>query len=938
MKPVKNKSLTGAGFFARILAALLIVNIATIGILVFVTYTQNTESVTKRTQENVYQQVSILAEKFDEQYRNALERVLRTLIDSPTLNDYLLGSEAEQLVIARRIEREYLRYLSDYPFIHSISFIDDTYNVAISAKNGVRQSGRIDLSDLSKAEVPNEWHKVLELYEKLKSTPVLLFSGNMEWFMPPREPQVMGPFTNAEGKTSAAVGQSKLDASTGTFGGVVIIEFRLDQWFEELKTVEFFNESTVWLFSQEHRALIKPEGVSEDFDPRGLMSDQVTSDIKLFESGQGLIAYTDLPLGPKSKFVRLAASIPTALLLLDLKPVIDFFTAVFVGSILLLTLISYSVSRYLAHPVAALQTTENRLANAQRIARVGNWEWKINDAELTISEQAQVILDYNDSLGRLSFKQFIECAHPDERKSLSDVIEEVVKSRRGGRIEHRVRHRDGSEIPVFQDIELERDGEARVVGTIQDISLRKTTEEKIKKLAYYDSTTGLANRTRLTQLAKEAIESAQSRGRVVGILFLDLDHFKRINDTFGHDVGDELLQQVANRLRHCVRLSDTVGGVPEFERSEKTVARLGGDEFVLLLAGLAKAGDVEIVAERVKKHLTKKFSVAGKDVFISGSVGISIFPDNGETVADLLRHADAAMYHAKNNGRNRFEYFTSSIERDIQQRLSIETRLHKAIERKEFILHYQPRVDIETNRIVAVEALIRWIDPDEGMIRPDQFIPVAEETGLIIPIGEWVLLESCQQMKKWRDVLGIPINMSVNLSPVQFNAPNLLDTLQGAIQESAIEPDSIELELTENALFENINASVNVANEFKALGVRLAIDDFGTGYSSLKQLKRFPVDIIKIDRSFIRDILKSADDALIVKTAISLGHNLRLRVVAEGVETEDQLAFLKEHQCDEVQGYFFGKPQPAREIGDLLMQEARKRSESDKDSHNSRCA
>ena len=931
MKSANVKNHIGTRFFARILAALLIVNIATIGILVFVTYSQNTASVTKRTQENIHQQVSILAAKFEEQYRNAVERSLRSLVDSPTLNDYLLGSEAEKLVIARRLEREYLRYLDDYPFIQSVSFIDDTHKVAVSVKNGIRRSGQIDLLDLPESDVSNEWHEVLRLYDKLKSIPVLLFSGNMEWFMPPREPQFVGPFINAKGQATAAMGQSKLDTNTGTFGGVVIIEFSLDPWFEELKKVRFFNEAPIWLFNQENSALIKPGDGSAELDPRGFMSDQVKSDIELLETAKGLIAYTDLPLGTTSQFVRLAASIPTALLLLDLNPVIDFFTVVLVGSILVLILISYSVSRYLAQPISALQTTQTRLANAQRIARLGHWEWEVDNPELIISDHAHVILGLDKGFGGLSFDRFIACAHPDDRQALSNVIQEVIKTQRSGSIEHRVIHGDGPERSVYQDIEVEGGPKTRVVGIIQDISLRKTTEQRIKKLAYYDSVTGLANRARLNQLATEAIELAESIKCSVGFVFLDLDHFKRINDTFGHDSGDELLRQVSDRLRHCVRLSDAVGSATDFKLSETTVARLGGDEFIILLTRLVQPSDVAIVAKRVNEHLTRKFSVAGKDVFISGSLGISVYPDNGDNVDDLLRHADAAMYHAKNKGRNRFEFFTSSIEREIQHRLSLETRLHQALERGNFILHYQPRIDIQTNQIVAVEALIRWIDPEEGMISPDQFIPIAEETGLIIPIGEWVLNESCRQLSRWRDLVGTSITMSINLSPVQFNAVNLLETLQNAIQVSAIEPAWIELELTENALFQNIDASVQLANEFKALGIRLSIDDFGTGYSSLQQLKRFPVDTIKIDRSFIRDILNDADDALIVKTAISLGHNLRLRVVAEGVENEDQMAFLKKHRCDEVQGYLFGRPQSASEIGHLLLQEARNRLETDND-------
>jgi diguanylate cyclase (GGDEF)-like protein len=571
-------------------------------------------------------------------------------------------------------------------------------------------------------------------------------------------------------------------------------------------------------------------------------------------------------------------------------------------------------------PVAALQITQNRLANAQRIARLGNWEWVVGNPELIISDHARAILGIEKGIDRLSFERFIECAHLDDRKALSSLINEVIKTHFSRSIEHRVSHSDGSEIAVYQDIEVESGAELRVVGTIQDISLRKTTEQRIKKLAYYDPITGLANRTLLNQLSAEAIELAEATDGRVGFVFLDLDHFKRINDTFGHDAGDELLRQVADRLHQCVRINDSVSVVPEFKSAQKTVSRLGGDEFIILLTHVVQPEDVRVVVKRVIEHLNRKFTIEGKDVFISGSLGISLYPDNGDNVDDLLRHADAAMYHAKNNGRNRFEFFTSSIESDIKHRLNIETRLHQALEHDEFILHYQPRIDLQSNRIVAVEALIRWLDPIEGLICPDQFIPVAEDTGLIIPIGEWVLSEACRQLAEWRDLTGTSITMSINLSPVQFNAADLLSSLRNAIQSSGIDPHWIELELTENALFKNIDASVQLANEFKALGIRLSIDDFGTGYSSLQHLKRFPVDTIKIDRSFIRDILTDVDDALIVKSSISLGQNLRLRVVAEGVENEGQLAFLRKHRCDEVQGYLFGRPQSAGDMGRLLIQ------------------
>ncbi len=915
------KTHMSSGFFARILAALLTVNIATIGILVFVTYTHNTAAVSKRTQESVRQQVSTLADKFKDEYRYALERSLRNLVSSQMLNDYLQGSEAEQLVLARRLEKEYLVYLNDYPFIQSISFIDDSQNIAIRVSEHTRQSGQFVLPDLSGSDESGEWYQVSALYEKLKSTPLLLFSGNMEWFMPPREPEVVGPFTNIRGDTVAVIGQSKLETNTGSFGGAIIVELALDEWFEELKDVRFFNEATIWLLDQDNTAFIIPEKASVRLDPRNLMQDQIAANIELHNSDKGLIAYTDLPLGSTNRFVRLVACMPKTLLHKDLDPVFEFLTIVLVGSIVLLILISYVVSRYLAQPVAALQTAQNRLANAQRIARLGHWEWNLDAADLILSDTALVILGLDTDFPRLSRNRFVECAHPEDRSALSKVIQDVIKSHGKGSIEHRVCHSDGSEISVYQDIEVETTPVTRIVGTIQDISQRKSTEQKIRKLAYYDTITGLANRALLNQVATEAIELAKTEHYRVAFLFLDIDHFKRINDTFGHDAGDDLLRLVANRLRESIRSQDIAVFLSDFDTTDKHVARLGGDEFVILLTHLARTEDVEIVAERIGNDLTRKFSINGKDIYTSGSIGISLYPDHADSVDDLLRQADAAMYHAKNGGRNRFEFFTREIEQNIHHRLSIETRLHQAIENQDFILHYQPRVDIRTNRIVAVEALIRWLESNEGLIYPDQFIPVAEESGLIIPIGEWVLKEACKQLAVWRKETGTSINMSVNLSPAQFRTANLLDTLKESIEEFAFEPGGLELELTENALFENIDAGVQLVQQFKSLGIKLSIDDFGTGYSSLQQLRRFPVDIIKIDKSFIRDILNDSDNALIVKSTITLGKNLGLRVVAEGVETKQQLAFLEKHQCDEAQGYLFGEPQDASAIQKLLLQD-----------------
>ncbi|MEH7505274.1 EAL domain-containing protein [Neobacillus drentensis] len=430
------------------------------------------------------------------------------------------------------------------------------------------------------------------------------------------------------------------------------------------------------------------------------------------------------------------------------------------------------------------------------------------------------------------------------------------------------------------------------------------TEEKINFLSFHDELTGLANRSLFDEKVNIAIKLyKKEEGKLLGILYFDLDQFKRINDYLGHKVGDQMLKKVAERIQKCVRNHDLV-------------SRQGSDEFTILLEHVSKQ-EVTLIANRISDAFSLPFFLDGHEVFITPSIGISLFPKDGKNADELISKADIAMYHAKKNGRNNFQYYNPNLGTKNYDRLEIENELRKAIEKNEFILHYQPIINLSTNKITGVEALIRWENPFRGKVPPDHFIPIAEETGMIIPIGEIVLKKACYQMKKWQDSGFFLSTISVNISIRQFFQPNLVPMIAQIIKETAIDPMSLTIEITESMTMDVETAST-ILHDLKSLGVNISIDDFGTGYSSLSYLKKFPIDYLKIDRSFISDIAKNKDDENIATTILLMAHNLGLSVIAEGVETNEQLGVLRQHRCKEAQGFLFSKPLPAKEMRQLL--------------------
>ena len=474
--------------------------------------------------------------------------------------------------------------------------------------------------------------------------------------------------------------------------------------------------------------------------------------------------------------------------------------------------------------------------------------------------------------------------------------------------EMKLRRKNGDSTWVIGNISLVDDNSGVggiIEGTLVDITERKVAEERVQYLAYYDALTGLPNRTLLQDRLTKALASARRQKCKVALLFLDLDRFKTINDSLGHSFGDLFLQAVAERLKR-------------FAREQDTAARVGGDEFVIVLTAVKDVADAAVAAERIMNAMTAACVIQGRSLSISCSVGISISPEHGTDCETLIKNADAAMYCTKQGGRNRFRFFTEDMNTQVMERLTLENSLRLALGREELFLVYQPQMDIATGRITGLEALLRWQHPELGLVPPDKFIRIAENSGLIVPIGEWVLRTACSQARKWQDE-GLPaVPVAVNVSAVQFRQEGFCELIQRVLHETGLAPQYLELELTESLLLSNADVTFSVLQELKAMGLKLAIDDFGTGYSSLSYLKHFPVSKLKIDRSFIRDVAVNPDDAAITTAIISMAKSLNLKVIAEGVENEAQMSFLRAHQCDEIQGYYFSKPLTVDAVVDKL--------------------
>lgn len=567
-----------------------------------------------------------------------------------------------------------------------------------------------------------------------------------------------------------------------------------------------------------------------------------------------------------------------------------------------------------------LRISEARLANAQRIAKVGHWELDMSKQALKCSEGICKVLQLGED-GLVSLPEFLQYIHQEDRTNFQSAIKQVAEEKGKREFELRMKSAQGVlyTVRVMAEYYLGVDGsERKIIGILQDVTELKRTEQQIEQLAYHDKVTGLPNRIFLKRYLTHLLSLSRRKNTRVALLYLDIDHFQRINTSLGYNAGDELLVGISQRLQECLRGSDCIStplktpGV-ELERNNNVdnISHLGADEFVVVLSEIQEAEDAAIVCRRIKDGFSRPFTIRGNEICISLSIGITVYPDDGQNEETLMKHIAVALNDAKDSGRDGYKFYTKSMNARSLERLSLETSLRKAVEQNQFSLYYQPKLSLSDHRLLGAEALIRWQHPDFGLVSPADFIPIAETTNLIIPIGTWVLSEACRQLAEW-DKQGLSLqNLSVNLSANHLIKPDLHDELQSALVENGITPTRLDIEITESVLMDNIDAVVPILEKLKSLGIDISIDDFGTGYSSLNYLKRLPVSTIKIDRSFVKDLPDNEDDIVIVDAIIALSHSMKLKIVAEGVENAEQCAFLAARDCDQVQGFYFSPPIPA---------------------------
>ena len=568
-----------------------------------------------------------------------------------------------------------------------------------------------------------------------------------------------------------------------------------------------------------------------------------------------------------------------------------------------------------------LDRNRSRLAKTQELAKLGNWQIDLASCEFGCSSKACRLLGL-DSQRHASYADFLSPIIARERDAVKEKIDLAVQSKNSIVLNYPVILPDGTQKHILNQGEILYNKEGTpelMLGVVQDVTQLRRAEEEIRLLAFYDSLTGLANRSLFLDRLDQAIESARRTHQKFALLFLDLDQFKIINDSLGHHIGDLLLKQVAARLKANIRSNDTAGATGQ-DPLDSVVARLGGDEFTVLLSNIKEPESAAKVAMRLINEIADTYQLEGYEVSMTTSIGISVFPEDGMQASVLLKNADSAMYHAKNNGRNSYQFYMESFNRSAMERFSIERDLKNALVNEEFVLFYQPRIDLVSRRIVGAEALIRWIHPTKGMISPDKFIPIAEESGQIIDINRWVLQTACRQKTEWVEAGLPPINVAVNLSGYKLSSQNIIRVIKDALGSRGNENESLEIEITENVLMQDTQETVSTLMQIKALKLRIALDDFGTGYSSLSYLASFPVDIIKIDRSFVMGCTTETKNLIIIKAIIAMGHSMDKQIVAEGIETDEQFELMKSLGCDEGQGYLFKHPVPQKVFAALLAE------------------
>ncbi|ODN66086.1 two-component system response regulator [Methylophaga muralis] len=563
-----------------------------------------------------------------------------------------------------------------------------------------------------------------------------------------------------------------------------------------------------------------------------------------------------------------------------------------------------------------LSLSRSKLAKAQAIANLIYWEWDFKHKTFECSVNLYQLLGIQNTSQAISFKHILRHIFPDDRPLFKQALRRAIQQKHAYDIEYRIQTDNGQLFYLHERTEINQDFDGwKIIGTLQDITSLKQSEQEIAYFTYYDTLTDLPNRRLFIEQLETAIARARHKQHSLTLMFIDLDHFKHINDTYGHQVGDALLCEAAARIKDCLRDADLIAVSKD---KDDRVARFAGDEFTVMLTNIDNVDVLANIAQRIVAKFEKSFDINGLNVYSTVSIGIAIFPEDGDDVQALMQHADVAMNHAKELGRNNYQFFSAEMNDYLFERLQTEQDLRQALKRNEFLLFYQPQIDVKTQRIIGFEALLRWLHPVKGLLGPLTFIDVAEKTSLIIAIGEWVLNQACLQTYQWQQQFNNNWRVSVNLSAMQFNQQLLLEQVGRSLQASGLPAASLELEITETAMLKDIMETIPLLTALKEMGVGLAIDDFGTGYSSLSYLKNFPINTLKIDKSFVDEIVDNPKDAAIARTIVQLAENLGLRTIAEGVETLEQVEMLTTMGCQELQGYYFSKPLPVGEVERLL--------------------
>ncbi len=568
-----------------------------------------------------------------------------------------------------------------------------------------------------------------------------------------------------------------------------------------------------------------------------------------------------------------------------------------------------------------LYLSRSFLAKTQEIAKIGNWQVDLQNNLCTISPEALHILGLSGGpREEITVKELLDTLIGTEQPEIYATVEEAIRERKTFTVNFQKTLTDSSIRYIYmygQVLRTESGAPEFLLGVVHDSTQMKQAEEEIRYLAFYDSLTGLANRTLFLNRLNSVLEHSKRKKQSFALLFMDIDQFKQINDTMGHHAGDILLKNTADMIKQSIRRVDTVA-ITSTEEPHTLVARHGGDEFVLILSDIASPESAAIAARRLIAAIPQKQVIDGQEISVSASIGISVFPEDGQEANALLKHADIAMYHAKKNGGNNYQFFKKSLNRAVLSRFTLEQDMKSAIANKEFSLHFQPQLHFLNRGIMGAEALIRWNHPKKGFMPPDKFIPIAEESGLILDINKWVIEEACRQNRIWKDKGLHPVRIALNLSGYKLAEQNIVQLLEQNLKKHSLPGDAIEVEVTENVLMRDTEAIVETLLGIKNLGIKVAIDDFGTGYSSLSYLTSFHVDVIKIDRSFVMHCSDKEKNRVIIKAIIAMGHSLGMKIVAEGIETEEQFRLLKEYGCDEYQGNYFSPPIPAIKFEKLI--------------------